>query len=437
MSATPQSLLRAESVRALRFGAFYSMLVIAGGAATIGALDLLSGVPARTIFLLQGFLLVAFLSTAAMHWLCRRAAPPPDGLLKAAVLWLTLLPGLFLLAVELEDPADAAAFYLGPVPWIYFPPLALTGLFFSLRYSTLAGALAGLLQLLNFILIQGPLLELSGGTSEMLRNLNDVGPNLMRGLLLLSTGIVIGLVGRYSRRLVFQIAEEQSERTRITGLFGQFVSDEVRNRILQEKSALEAERRTGAILFTDIRGFTSLSESMDPESLVRQLNRYFAAMVPVIEARGGVIDKFIGDAIMVTFGTVIPAAKPCSSAYRCALEMQNALRECNLDFEREGLPVIRTGIGIHYAEVIQGAIGADTRREYTVMGDGVNVAARLESATRSLKRTILLSEAVWRQLQREQYDGLDAIESLGHARLKGRREPIGLYAPGPGVATPS
>ena len=139
------------------------------------------------------------------------------------------------------------------------------------------------------------------------------------------------------------------------------------------------------MLFSDLRDFTTLTETMAPDELVSHLNAYFNRMVDAIAAQGGVVDKFIGDAVMATFGGVVPHSQPCDAAVAAAQQMHQALQELNLAWAVDGQPPLRMGIGIDYGDVLQGSLGSRARKQFTVIGDTVNTAARVEAETKAQK----------------------------------------------------
>lgn len=216
-----------------------------------------------------------------------------------------------------------------------------------------------------------------------------------------------------------------AERDRVRDLLDKNVSPEVAARLLREGAALGGEEREVTILFADLRGFTALSETLPARELVRQLNRYFDRMSTVIEAEGGVIDKFIGDAIMALFGAPVGQTDATDRALRAALRMREALVALNTELAAEGAPPLAFGIGINTAQVVAGNIGSQRRLNYSVVGDGVNVAARLQSLTRhpEYAADILASDAT---LQRA--CGTYATRTLGSVAVHGRVEPVRVHA---------
>ncbi len=185
------------------------------------------------------------------------------------------------------------------------------------------------------------------------------------------------------------------ERDQLRTTFGKYMTPAVMDHLLGGRVALGGESLRVTVLFTDIRSFTTISESMDPQHLVALLNEYFSVMVNLVMDEGGVVDKYIGDAIMAVFGAPVPTPADAVNAVRAAVRMRQALRELNARLAERGRPALRTGIGIHTGEVVAGNIGSDRRMEYTVIGDAVNLASRLESSTKEVGADILISETTY------------------------------------------
>ena len=145
---------------------------------------------------------------------------------------------------------------------------------------------------------------------------------------------------------------------------------------------LGGEEKEISILFTDLRGFTSLSENRAPGDVLDFLNEYLTRMTAVIDRHGGVVDKYIGDAIMALFGAPLELPDHATRAVACALEMIEELEQCNNAFHARGWPQLAMGVGVHTGKVVVGNMGSKDRLNYTAIGDGVNLASRLESATK-------------------------------------------------------
>jgi adenylate cyclase len=176
------------------------------------------------------------------------------------------------------------------------------------------------------------------------------------------------------------------------------------------------------LLFSDIRGFTTLSETRSPQEVVELLNRYFTRQVEVIVRNGGALDKFIGDAIMAIWGAPVDDARHAEHAVRCALEMSDALDEFRQELGELGT-AFDIGIGIHSGPAVVGLIGSEQRREYTAIGDTVNLASRIEGLTKGVAR-VLVSEDTMRLCA----DAFDFVPR-GLYKVKGRTQEVALFEP--------
>ncbi|MDP7422062.1 MAG: adenylate/guanylate cyclase domain-containing protein [bacterium] len=213
----------------------------------------------------------------------------------------------------------------------------------------------------------------------------------------------------------------------IKDTFGKFMSIEVSRQILEEgKINLGGEEVEATVLFSDIRNFTPMSESMSPDEVVSFLNEYFAHTVkPILDERG-VVNKYIGDCIMALFGVPEKIDDHADRALQAALRMRSALKEYNESRQEQQQQPVKIGIGIHSGLLVAGNIGAPERIEYTVIGDTVNVASRIESQTKDLAATILISQAVYDRLSGELSSRLE-FERCPQITVKGKSEPLDLY----------
>jgi adenylate cyclase len=216
-----------------------------------------------------------------------------------------------------------------------------------------------------------------------------------------------------------------AERDRVRDLLDKNVSPEVAAQLLRDGATLGGEEREVTILFADLRGFTTLSEQLPPRDLLTLLNRYLDRMSAAIESHGGVIDKFIGDAIMALFGAPVAQGDAADRAIAAALAMEAALAALNAELAAEGRPPLALGVGINTARVVAGNIGSQRRLNYSVIGDGVNVAARLQALTRTAEyRTNVIVSAATRRAAKAP----GATRPLGTVAVKGRAEPVEIFA---------
>jgi class 3 adenylate cyclase/CHASE2 domain-containing sensor protein len=241
--------------------------------------------------------------------------------------------------------------------------------------------------------------------------------------------LAIGLVGGIIT--AFDFAVEQLEKAHVRGVLDKYVSSNVASMVMNQgdsfDQALRGENKAVSVLFSDIRGFTSLSESRTPEMLVAQLNEYFMQMVDRVLGQGGTLQKFIGDAIMAVWGDThsMGVNVDCLGAVRAALKMRVALQELNAGWEpnpdREELHI---GVGINHGHVVVGELGHPQRMEFTCLGDGVNLAARLESATKQFGVDILVASEA-EKLTRDQI----VYRRVDLAVFKGKTQPIQVFTP--------
>jgi len=220
---------------------------------------------------------------------------------------------------------------------------------------------------------------------------------------------------------VNDMARGLADRERVRDLLGKVVSKEIASELLSGKVELGGEERQVTVLFSDIRNFTTLCEQLPATQIVGLLNRYLSRMSEVIESQGGVVDKYIGDAVMALFGAPVARADAAEAAVRAAIAMQEALRELHALHDAEGLPRLATGIGIHTGNVVAGNLGSSHRMNYTVIGDAVNLASRLQGLTREHDSAIIVSAATAATAPGFAY------RALGEVRVKGKSEVVTIY----------
>jgi len=218
------------------------------------------------------------------------------------------------------------------------------------------------------------------------------------------------------------MADGLKERERLRGTLGRYVSDPVAERILSEESdlLLRGEVRKVTVMFLDVRGFTAMSERIAPGEVVALLNEYFDVVVDRVTANGGTVNKFIGDAAMCIWGAPTAHEAAERSAVACALQIQEAVARLSADRARRSLTSVGIGIGINAGEVLAGNLGAARRLEYTVIGDAVNLAQRLESQARAGE--VLISQAVY-----EKVASWVTAEPREPVKLKGKSQPVPLW----------
>jgi adenylate cyclase len=222
-----------------------------------------------------------------------------------------------------------------------------------------------------------------------------------------------------------QAVSQELEKRRVRNLFSRFISPEMVAQLIETQNINSLNRRTDlTILFSDIRGFTTISEKLTPEEVVALLNPYLAAMTAVIHKHGGTVDKYEGDAIVAFFGEPIHYADHARRAVLATLEMRKVLHDLNQQWKTEGRSKdgFEIGIGLNTGQVFVGLLGSEQRMNYTIIGDSANLAARLQDLTKEFGWPILISESTYQQVK-EEFDAEFADSRL----VKGKTEPVGIY----------
>ncbi len=220
------------------------------------------------------------------------------------------------------------------------------------------------------------------------------------------------------------VLEDISQEKRMKTTLYRYMTPSVAERVmaLGEDVLMVGERKEVTVLFSDIRGYTTLTEALEASEVVSMLNEYFETMVEAVFHCEGTLDKFIGDALMAVFGAPLPLPNHAGAAMRSALDMRRRLKDFNRDRHLKGQPELRIGIGLSSGEVVSGNIGSQRKMDYTVIGDGVNLSARLESITKQYGCDIVLSEHTY-DLCRDQV----WVRDLDLIRVKGKLKPVKIY----------
>ncbi|MFZ3048067.1 MAG: adenylate/guanylate cyclase domain-containing protein [Desulfatirhabdiaceae bacterium] len=217
---------------------------------------------------------------------------------------------------------------------------------------------------------------------------------------------------------------EEREKRRIRQTFSLYVHETVVDEMLKHPDMLRlgGEKKELTVLFSDIRGFTSLSEKLPPESLVTQLNEYLTQMSQVVFDNYGTLDKYIGDAVMAIFGAPLPQKDHSEKASATALDMIERLKTLQNKWRQEGKPILEIGVGVNTGPMIVGNMGSERRFDYTVLGDNVNLASRLEGLTKMYGVSIIVSESTWNAAQSNFFG-----REIDRVRVKGKLQPVGIY----------
>lgn len=230
------------------------------------------------------------------------------------------------------------------------------------------------------------------------------------------TTVVIAYVNRY---LI-----ETKKKEKVTTALGKYMSEDVMKDVLKniDNLGLGGKKAVVTVLFSDIRGFTSLSETMSAQQVSELLNEYFSEMEPIVSKYNGIINKFIGDAVMAVFGEPIQDENHPINAVKCGIEMLKKVDELDKKWQEEGKPSIQIGVGINTGEVFIGNIGSEKRMEYTVIGDTVNLASRLEGYNKTYKTHILISSTTY-----ENSKNFINVNKISDVEIRGKAEKMDIY----------
>jgi len=241
-----------------------------------------------------------------------------------------------------------------------------------------------------------------------------------RSLVLFVAGLVAGLLARQIKRQVEASVRTVQERDRAVRTFGQYVSPQIAEKLLNQRVELGGELRNVCVMFLDIRNFSSYAAGERLETVMAYLNTLFDFMIDVVDEHQGIVNKFLGDGFMAVFGAPVDDADRCSHAVGASLEILKRLDRLNAAGKSHPT---RVGIGLHMGEAVTGNVGSADRKEYTIIGDVVNLASRLEQATKEFHAQLLISEEVRRNLDA----ATSSIEDLGSVALKGQPNPAHIF----------
>jgi len=319
-----------------------------------------------------------------------------------------LMPGVEVHAHAVQTMLDEA--------WIVNP---LTGAWAWLLMGVMAlgGAwITGRLGPLRALLLLIALAALWLGLAQWLFNSRNIWLELVSPLVALASAWMVGVL--------LHFLQARRERAQIRGMFAQYVPEAVVAELIKNPDllVLGGEEREMSALFSDVEGFTSISEHLTPTQLVELLNEYLTEMTQCITDEGGIIDKYEGDAIIAEFGAPIPCADHALRAARAALRMQERLNAMRQDWVRRGKPALKARVGVNSGTMVVGNMGSRQIFDYTAMGDAMNLASRLEGVNKFYGSYILLSGESWRRLE-----GAFLGRLLDSVRVKGKREAVDLW----------
>lgn len=306
----------------------------------------------------------------------------------------------------------------GVVPFVYFLFLCLAALSLNFRLCVFAGFVAGVEFLVTSLILlrQDPVA--AGAESPLLAMLGSPHQYVIKSAFMLAGGFIAGFVALQLKRQLMSALQTVQERDRAISIFGQHVSPQVADLLLRQPMDSTGEERRVCVMFLDIRDFSRIAGEHSPTGVMDYLNTLFSSLIPVINEHSGIVNKFLGDGFMAVFGAPLTDTALCRHAVEAAHVILGRVDEMQA---ARKIPPTRLGIGLHLGVALTGNVGGADRKEYTVIGDVVNLAARIEQATKPFQAQLLVSEDVAKSI-----DGF-AGEDLGLVDLKGQARPVRLY----------
>ncbi len=319
---------------------------------------------------------------------------------------------LYLLADSFTSPVTVMQ---SPVAMGYFLFIILSTLRLNFSLSVYTGLLSG-------VMYTGLSLYLLGNAGPPTVDAHFQTPVMFaaKGIVLLMAGISAGYVAREIQRSIRTSIERLENQNQVITLFGQQISREIVDVMLRQKGALESKLMRVSVMFLDIRNFTTFAETRPPEEVVAYQNAFFRIVIEAVNRHHGIINQFLGDGCMITFGAPLMLDNPCDNAVRAGLEIMESVPEAT----RLGqLPPTRVGIGIHVGDAVTGNIGTDTRQQYSITGNVVILASRIEQLNKDFGSQLLVSKEVMDCLS----ETPEGAQALGFVHIKGRAQEVFLY----------
>ena len=302
-----------------------------------------------------------------------------------------------------------------PVVLLYLLMIMLTTLSLNAKISFTAGIVAAL-EYLIIVIIFLKTDNASGYDGVLAKPYFFVA----KSIIIFAGGGIAAVISSQLRRRIFNSYASIIERNRIINLFGQQVSQQIVDELVSTKEEITSKRKFVCIMFLDIRGFTSYAENREPEEIIEYQNKVFGFMIDAITRNKGIINQFLGDGYMATFGAPVSHENDCQNALNAALEIIDTLKKKNSSNDFDST---RIGIGLHAGYVVAGNVGTDVRKQYSISGNTVILASRIEELNKKFNSQLLVSEEVLNMVDCSKIE----YESLGDVVLKGREKPINIY----------
>jgi len=302
-----------------------------------------------------------------------------------------------------------------PIGWFYFILIILSTLSLDFWMSLFCGAVAALEYMIYIFFV------------TKIWNWVSVPADLFVPItywsiiiLLLLSGAAAGFVAYQLRKRIYNTYMTILERNRIINLFDQQVSKEIVDELVENFNQLSSKRKFVCVMFLDIRNFTPFAEHKEPEEIIAYQNQIFSFMIEIITKNHGIINQFLGDGYMATFGAPVSKGNDCANAVKAAMEI---IETVNMKSEKGEIPYTRIGIGLHAGNIVAGNVGTSIRKQYSISGNTVILASRIEDLTKNFKAQLLISKEVLDNIKIEEVQP----EFQGSVILKGRENPVDIY----------
>lgn len=323
---------------------------------------------------------------------------------------IALLSVLLILVVE---HSQEFAILQSPAIFTYFILITLSTLHLDFKISVFSGLLAAL----EYVGISLYYASFLSGPAHTIPTIQFLG----QGIMMVTVGIAAGFVAKLINSKIHASLNSIEEKNQVIDLFGQQISQKIANEILKNPNEFSGRRRNVSIMFLDIRNFTPFVEHKEPEEVVTYLNTLFGFMIEIVQSHNGIINQFLGDGFMATFGAPVALKNSSSNAVEAAQEIIGTVQKKNINGE---IPNTRLSIGIHFGNAVTGNIGSEERKQYSITGNVVILASRIEQLNRQFDSQLLISEEVFTQVKPTKKK---LFRPIGPVDVKGREKPILIY----------
>ncbi|MGD8780665.1 MAG: adenylate/guanylate cyclase domain-containing protein [Ignavibacteria bacterium] len=303
--------------------------------------------------------------------------------------------------------------FSSPMILLYLVFIFLTTLSLDYKISIFSGVVASTEFLILLLFVLNDQANLSTPIHNLYFYLGKI-------VLILISGFIAGFIADRLRKNIYNTYNQANERNAIVNLFNQQVSKEIVDELIDKKENLESLRKFVCIMFLDIRGFTHFAEKKQPEEIIKFQNDVFGFMIEIITQKHGIINQFLGDGYMATFGAPLSQENDCQNAFDAAVEIINTLNKKNQSGE---IPLTKIGIGLHAGYVVAGNVGTSIRKQYSISGNTVILSSRIEQLNKRYDSQLLISHEVFEKINGTKIN----IENIGPVQVKGREKPITIY----------